>query len=461
MSRNWTLLGIVVEAAEEGFMGTIRVVTAFIIGLVLIFQHSRPAAFASYIVKNRIITNPAVFGQLFPWGTGRIASAGGQSAFLYRTESSGDWLYLYDGSGNESHIPLPDRFDLNDRANAEYVLATPTDLWIWSGVLGRTALRHYRLSSSGRRPLPDRAALVSIRSVGDSDTRPGALLKLKSGGVIGVWHQFRLHPDRRLDTGFIYVSPEGKITTNFPISAPGKEGTPVAARWALAQHPADGSIWALFKRDSYHEITALHLTETAEGIRLDWIRPDFIGRKDGGHGPEGEYPYLAAIADPSNNTIVLAYQNTRYEIMYVTDGDGNFLNGSCGEERSKRMEPYFFAKRSLVSIVRVTSDGEKTYQDFSGFVERTQEFGLSLTDRLWVLYRRIDCETTNYEMLQRQGEVMLRYQNGEWNAPLILGKLDTGKDYYAASLFYSPYQPHFLMRLDDGLLHLFEAKPSP
>jgi len=55
MGRNWTLLGIVVEAAEEGFMGTIRVVTAFIIGLVLIFQHSRPAVYASYIVKNRII----------------------------------------------------------------------------------------------------------------------------------------------------------------------------------------------------------------------------------------------------------------------------------------------------------------------------------------------------------------------------------------------------------------------
>lgn len=460
MGRNWTLPGNVVEAAEEGFMGVIRVVTAFVIGL-LIFQHSRPAAHASYIVKNRIITNPAVSGRLLPWGTGKIASSGGQSAFLYRTESSGDWLYLYDGSGNESHIPLPDRFDLNDRANAEYVLTTLTDLWIWSGVLGRSALRHYRLLKTGNSPLPDKSARVSVTSVGDQDTRPGGLLCLASGGILAVWHQFRYHPDRRLDIGLVYVHPKGEITTNYPISVPGREGTPVAARWAMAQHPGDGSIWMFFKRDSYHEISALHLTETLEGVTLDWVKTDFIGRKEVGHNPEGEYPYLAAAADPNNNAIVLAYQNSRSDVMYVTDGDGIIINGSCSRYPSYRMEPYFFAKRSSVSIVRVAADGRKSFMDFPGNIERTQEFGLSVTDRLWFLYRRIDCETTSYEILQRQGEVMLRYQNGEWNAPLILGWLGPEKDYYAASLFSSPNQPHFLMRLDDGLLHLFEAKPNP
>lgn len=418
-------------------------------------------AYAGYVVTNRIITNPAASGRLLPWGTGRIASAGGQSAFLYRTESSGDWLYMYDGAGNGSHIQLPDRFDLNDRANAEYVLSTPTDLWIWSGVLGRAALRHYRLLRSGSSRLPDKAVRASVTSVGDQDTRPGALLNLTRGGVLAVWHQFRYHSDRRLDIGLVYVNPRGGITTNYPIPVPGKEGAPVAARWALAQHPVDGSIWAFFKRDSYHEISALHLTETLEGLTLDWVKTDFIGRKEAGHEPEGEYPYLAAVADPTDNAIILAYQNNRSDIMYVTDGDGIIMNGSCSPYPSYRMEPYFFAKRSLVSIVQVTADGRKTFRDFPGYVERTQEFGLSLTDRLWLLYRRIDCETTSYEMLQHQGEVVLRFQNGEWNAPLILGRLGAEKDYYAASLFSSPNKPHFLMRLDDGQLHLFEAMPSP
>ena len=146
--------------------------------------------------------------------------------------------------------------------------------------------------------------------------------------------------------------------------------------------------------------------------------------------------------------------------MYVTDGDGNFVNGSCAQGATQRMEPYFFAKRSSISFMRVTAEGRKIFQDFPGVVERTQEFGLSVTDGLWVLSRRIDCETTNYEMLQRQGEVMLRYYDHEWSKPLILGKLDTAKEYYAASLFSSPYQPRFLMRLDDGMLHLFEVKPN-
>ncbi|WP_306535273.1 hypothetical protein [Geobacter sp.] len=441
-------------------MGDNRIIAAFVTGL-MIMSLVLPAARADYTVRNRVVTNPAATGQLLPWGSGRIASFGGVWAFLYRTGSSGDWLYTFDGFGNESHVPLPDPFDLNDRANAEYVLTSPTDLWIWSGVLGRAALRHYRLLTPGNGRLPDRAVQVSITTVGDYDTRPGALLRLASGGLVGVWHQFTLYPDHRLETGFLYVSAQGNIPSYYKFQVPGKEGTPVAARWALAQHPTDGSIWAFFKRDSYHEISALHLTETVNGIKLNWIKTDFIGRKDGMHEPEGEYPFLTAVADSGSNTIVLAYQNSRYEIMYVTDGDGNFLNGSCGQSPSHRMEPYFFSKRSLVSIVRVTADGRKTFQDFAGFVERTQEFGLSITDRLWVLYRPIDCATMNYEMLQRQGEVMLRYHNGKWSEPLILGNLGTEKDYYAASLFSSPYQPHFLMRLDDGLLHLFEAKPNP
>lgn len=444
----------------EARMAINQVLVSLLAGLI-VGQLSIAIPHATVTVKNRVVANRTVDGPLLPWGSGKIASFGGLSAFLYRTESSGDWLYLYDDAGNGSHVVLPGPLDLNDRANAEYVLTSRSDLWIWSGVLGRAALRHYRLSSSGSRPLPDRATLVSIRNVGDSDTRPGGLLKLESGGLLGVWHQFRLHPDRRLDIGFIYVSPEGKIKTDYPISAPGSEGTPAAARWALAQHPADGGIWAFFKRDSYHQITAIHLTETAEGVRFDWMRPDFIGRNDGGHEPEGEYPHLAAIADASSDTLVLAYQNKRHEILYVTDGDGNFLNGSCGEGRFKRMDPYFFAKRAMMSIVRITADSRKTYQDFPELIERTQEFGLSVTDRLWILYRRIDCETSNYELLQRQGEVMLSYHDRGWNVPLILGQLGVEKDYYAASLFHSPYQPHFVMRLNDGLLHLFEAKPDP
>jgi hypothetical protein len=389
-----------------------------------------------------------------------MAVWGSISAFLYRTESSKDWLYISDASGRESHIALPDAFDLNDRANASYVLASPTSLWIWSGILGKTTLRHYRLAGRNAHGLPTTATLESATSVGDDYTRPGELVRLASGGLLGIWHQYRQHEDRHLEVGWIHVTPSGAMTTTYSVAAPGTEGTPVATRWALVQHPADGSIWAFFKRDSYHEIGALHFTESETGIRLDWLNPHFIGREAGMHEPEGEYPYLTALADSGHSTIILAYQNNRYDLMYVTDGDGNLLNGSCRQASPQRLEPYFFAKRARVSMATITADGGKSFEDGGVYVERAQEFGLSVTDRLWLLYRRIDCETSSYNMLQRQGEVMLRYHDGEWSEPLILGKLDVDKEYYAASLFSSPHQPHFLMRLDDGLLHLFEAMPD-
>jgi hypothetical protein len=35
------------------------------------------------------------------------------------------------------------------------------------------------------------------------------------------------------------------------------------SRQALVQHPADGSIWLFNKRDSFHSLEAVHLSETA------------------------------------------------------------------------------------------------------------------------------------------------------------------------------------------------------
>ena len=44
----------------------------------------------------------------------------------------------------------------------------------------------------------------------------------------------------------------------------------------MAQHPADSSIWAFIKRDSFTQISALHFTETANDFTLDWINPYYI-----------------------------------------------------------------------------------------------------------------------------------------------------------------------------------------
>src|SRR2546422_8040277 len=43
---------------------------------------------------------------------------------------------------------------------------------------------------------------------------------------------------------------------------------------------------------------------------LDWINPAYISASvDGDNGPEGEFPFLTAAADPTRNAILLAYES--------------------------------------------------------------------------------------------------------------------------------------------------------
>lgn len=237
------------------------------------------------------MTNPAA-STIYPWGDGKAAALDDLFALPYRTPEMTDWLYLRDAAGHVAHIRLPDTLASNDRAEAEYVLASRTDFWAWSGVLGKATLRHYRLSGTG--PLPDQATLVSALPIGDYDTRPGGLIRLASGALAGMWYQHTYYDDRHVDLGFLYVSPQGTLSSLFPVRGEGRSGSFVASEMTLAQHPADRSVWAFYKRDSYDELGAVRLTEDAAGLRLDWIRPDFIAKADGLNRPEGEYPYRTA-----------------------------------------------------------------------------------------------------------------------------------------------------------------------
>ena len=87
---------------------------------------------------------------------------------------------------------------------------------------------------------------------------------------------------------------------------------------AVGQHPADGSIWTFVKRDSFNEISALHFTEIANDLVLDWIKTDYISNvADGDNGPEIEFTWLVAIADPTRNAIMLAYQSYRSQFVFI------------------------------------------------------------------------------------------------------------------------------------------------
>lgn len=396
-----------------------------------------------------VITNPTA-DALFPWGDGKAAAFDDLFALPYRTSFSADWLYLRDRAGNLSHVRLPDLFDYNDRANAEYVLSSRTDLWIWSGVLGRSTLRHYHLSGDGI--LPDQATLVSALPIGDHDTRPGGLIRLASGALAGMWYEHTYFDDRHIDLGFLYVSPAGELSTLYPVRGDGNWGSPVMSEMTLVQHPADGSIWTFYKRDSYHELSAARLIEEAGRLRLDWLNPGFISKADGGNSPEGEYPYIIAAPDPQRNTIRLAYQNTQYNFLYIADAQGNYINGSCGDPGPGVLEVNLFAKGAYVSVAEIAANGAKSFTVFPTYIERAWYFGLSVSDGIWLFYQQIGCQNTTFASL-RAGPVYASHFNGAWSAPIPVGEISASKDYYASTILYDVGRPEFVMRLSDDLVH--------
>src|SRR3989442_11879165 len=90
------------------------------------------------------------------------------------------------------------------------------------------------------------------------------------------------------------------------------------SQMTMAQHPLDKSIWAFSKRDGFYDLIAFHFTELSNNIVLDWTKADYINpTNDGINGPQGEFPFLPAVSDPTRNAILLAYQTNQFQIVYV------------------------------------------------------------------------------------------------------------------------------------------------
>ena len=333
---------------------------------------------------------------------GRMAEYGDITAMVY-SEFFGKgekWVYMRDGQGNESRIILSELTG-DIMFNAEYVLTSPNELWIFSsngypafGNDGAPAvMRQYQLSGS---PLPNTATLVSSRSFGDTTSLAGSLIKLNSGGLVAAWL-------RETDDGLtgelhlIYRNPSG-IWSELPPQYIDYYRNHLN-RVTLAQHPADDSVWVFTKGDSFKEIGALHLSENSETLQLDWIDQHYISQDvDGVIGPEGERPELLAVPNPYDNTLLLAYQNNYYQWFY--------RNGKP------------VSKGALVSLAKIKGDGSKTFTLFDTYVERVNGLnGLIVRqNEILLIYKPIDMVDFTW------GDIYLtRYTNGLWRSPEFIG----------------------------------------
>src|SRR5262249_10928460 len=229
-------------------------------------------------------------------------------------------------------------------------------------------------------PIPISATLLSTKALGDGGSFPKAMIRLKSGALMLAWNEdYTTKADDSVDAGFAYRSPTGRWTVQFPLNIPNPYGGSItASRMSMAQHPADGSVWAFDKRDSFHELIAFHFTETAGSFTLDWIRNGFISQvTDGANGPQSEFPFLSAVADPTRNAILLAYQTDQARLVFSDTALG--MSG-------------VFLKEATATIAQIAADGTKTFIPFPNYMERDFQFGFSVLPdgTLWLAYQPIN-----------------------------------------------------------------------
>src|SRR6266478_3593080 len=309
-----------------------------------------------------------------------MAAYGTRRALIYQkqnpTNSTRDtWLYVSDSdTGLTSHFLLHTSPGYN-QTETDYVLTSTTELWTLSHDAsytgGKVLVSQYRLNGSP----PSSVTLVSTQPLGDSNSSPKSMIRLQSGALMVAWNEegWNYGSAANLSNGYAYRNPAGNWAVKFPVTVSGSGIT--MSQMILAQHPGDGSVWAFVKRDSFTQISALHFTEAANDFVLDWIKSDYVSAAtDGVNGPEGEFPFLTATADPTRSAILLAYQSYHDQGVYTDP-----LYGSMNS---------IFLKEASPTIAQISADGSKAFIPFQNYMERGEQFGMSvLSDgTIWLAY---------------------------------------------------------------------------
>jgi hypothetical protein len=369
------------------------------------------------------ITNPAVNDELIPLGRGRMAELGSRSYVLYRTRFGWKpYAYVRDTATTVApvHIALPEGSTPGYWEDASYAVSSNGDLWTLSGN-GPVYVRRYSMTATT-------ATLVSTTTFGDTDSRPGALTILASGAVVGVWHQQGLNgPNYH---GVAYWTGSAWSTQQL-----GPEFMPSGTtKQAIAQQPGDHSVWLFSNADSWRAVGAARFTEAGGALALSWFDGFYIDvAKYGENTADRENPDLVAAADPSTNTIALAYQ---------------------GDHR------YIFSTSPVVTgsfpvVARVPATGTPTFTTLTRWVERISPLGLVVrAGEVWLAYRPINTSTMTFSNVDMS---RLNTATGAWDAPVTLG---TAYDNYGR-IGSGLTRPEFTARLSDSGLHRFSTQAAP
>lgn len=378
-------------------------------------------------VTDTTLANPNVSGTVGTLTRGRLAERGNVSGFLYyQSWGSRPWAAFRDAStGAISNVSLSaTSVAINEWQDASLVLTGDDHLVVLSGS-GPVFVRDFQLSGT---PLPTSATLVSTTTFGDGDSRTGDLIQLASGAVAAVWHQQGATGPQGY--AFAYRHDPGSAWTQSGLV----QFMPSAAsKQAAVQHPADGSVWVFSSPDAWGRIGAMHLTETATGLTLDWTNATYLTPEMGAAAPDQENPWLAVAADPSTGTVALAYQSADRR-MYATSP---VVTGS---------KP---------AVTRIGAGGVLSTIVLPVFVERVSSLSLAVQGgSTWLGYRPIDEATLTFRDLY-----LSVHDGSSWQPAVRLGTLAGNFE----RIGYATTIPELVARMADGSFHYFapQATTSP
>ncbi|MGZ4488008.1 MAG: Ig-like domain-containing protein [Nocardioides sp.] len=366
-----------------------------------------------------VLTDPVAVNGLALLGRGRAASWGSVSAVLYWEESTSHRSAFFRDAqtGATSYVPLPVD-NGNGWSNAAYTMTSATDLWVLGGA-GPMSLRHFALSGSG---LPTAATLLSDQVLGDTDSRQGDLIRLASGALLMTWHQQGVTGPQ--GQWLAYQSPGAAAPT---VTGPLQFMPTKASKQVLVQNPADGSVWLFSDPDAWGAVGAVHLTETASGVTVDWTDPTYLDVTTyGDKGPDPENPDLAAAPDPSTGTVVLAYQSDARKTFSTSP---TVVTGS------------------YPVVARIPASGPPVFSQLPTYVERISSLGLVVQGGdVRLVYRPVDEATLTFDHVWTSV-----LHAGTWQPAVELGQMWTSYE----RISFSPSRMEAAVRMADGRLHLF------
>ncbi len=388
--------------------------------------------------SDAVITNCTASFGLQQMLIGPMASRGSVTVTHYWEEFTSPgrhWLYFRDSvTGAFTHLEISDGTN-GGWGHSKIAWTDNNQIWLEGGN-GPVVVRGYQVNGIGT--LPSSLTSIDKKTFGDTDSRTGNLLALKSGAVVAQWHQSG-------QTG-----PQGHWLAYR--TAAGVWNTPQSLQFmptfatitTMAQHPADNSIWLFNDPDAFGAIGAAHLTEVSGTLKIDWTDANFIAHEGPynetlgtyDYGPDPENPDIVAVPNIAKGTISLAYESS-----YRTTITG--IEGS----------PY----ASYPVIADIKADKTKTFIQLPIYVERISKLSLAVSNgSYWLAYHPVDGFPDGPHSFKRLQ--ISKYSSGAWSSPVDLGDIYTKDPSFPGRFEFQTSaisRPEFLIRKSDNKLHFF------